>query len=147
MRKEHNTDPSVNVYFTVATCVVKIAVSSDRQALCLEHLTVCQAASHECLAETPRLVSRATGSQILDLFAGQTFFAPGKDVKCAASISMAAKDSQKSRKARQDGSVMATNNSSIVSKRSVERLYYPEPHFYRYFVKKPLRRAPLINRK
>lgn len=42
--------------------------------------------------------------------------------------------------------VMGTNNSSIVSKRSVEMLYYPEPHFFRYFVKKPQRRAPLINR-
>ena len=52
-----------------------------------------------------------------------------------------------SKKAKHDESVMATNNSSIVSKRSVERLYYPEPHFYKYFVKKPLRRAPLINRK
>ncbi|KAM0127344.1 hypothetical protein ACHAPC_003296 [Botrytis cinerea] len=42
---------------------------------------------------------------------------------------------------------MGTNNSSIVSKRSVERLYFPnEPHFFRYFVKKPLRRSPLINR-
>lgn len=40
-----------------------------------------------------------------------------------------------------------TNNSSIVSKRSVERLYYPtEPHYFRYFVKKPQRRSPLINR-
>lgn len=40
-----------------------------------------------------------------------------------------------------------TNNSSIVSKRSVEKLYYPdEPHFFRYFVKKFQRRAPLINR-
>ena len=40
-----------------------------------------------------------------------------------------------------------TNNSSIVSKRSVERLYFPnEPHYFRYFVKKPQRRAPLINR-
>ncbi|KAH8897815.1 methyltransferase-like protein [Thozetella sp. PMI_491] len=47
----------------------------------------------------------------------------------------------------QDDQVMATNNSSIVSKRSVERFYYPdEPHFFRYFVKKPLRRSPLINR-
>lgn len=55
--------------------------------------------------------------------------------------------SPKSRKSKQDDSVIATNNSSIVSKRSVERLYYPEPHFYRYFVKKPLRRSPLINRK
>ncbi|KAF3765927.1 hypothetical protein M406DRAFT_11295, partial [Cryphonectria parasitica EP155] len=43
--------------------------------------------------------------------------------------------------------VMATNNSSIVSKRSVERLYYPnEPHFFRFFVNKFQRRAPLINR-
>lgn len=40
-----------------------------------------------------------------------------------------------------------TNNSSIVSKRSVERLYFPhEAHFFRYFVKKPQRRSPLINR-
>lgn len=39
-----------------------------------------------------------------------------------------------------------TNGSSIVSKRSVERLYLPEPHFFRYFVKKPQRRSPLINR-
>lgn len=39
-----------------------------------------------------------------------------------------------------------TNNSSIVSKRSVERLYHSEPHFFRYFVKKPQRRSPLINR-
>jgi tRNA wybutosine-synthesizing protein 4 len=40
-----------------------------------------------------------------------------------------------------------TNNSSIVSKRSVERLYFPnELHFFRYFVKKPQRRSPLINR-
>ena len=52
-----------------------------------------------------------------------------------------------SRRAKDDQSVMGTNNSSIVSKRSVERLYYPnEPHFFRYFVKKPQRRAPLINR-
>ncbi|KAG8160283.1 hypothetical protein KVR01_009819 [Diaporthe batatas] len=47
----------------------------------------------------------------------------------------------------QDDLVMNTNNSSIVSKRSVERLYYPdEPHFFRFFVKKFQRRAPLINR-
>ncbi|KAK4943097.1 tRNA methyltransferase ppm2 [Elasticomyces elasticus] len=44
------------------------------------------------------------------------------------------------------GLIMGTNNSSIVSKRSVERLYLPQPHFYRYFVKKPQRRAPTINR-
>lgn len=47
----------------------------------------------------------------------------------------------------QDNLVMATNSSSIVSKRSVERLYYPdEPHFFRFFVNKFQRRAPLINR-
>ncbi|KAI1780584.1 LCM-domain-containing protein [Hypoxylon cercidicola] len=54
------------------------------------------------------------------------------------------------RSARQqalDDMVMATNSSSIVSKRSVERIYYPnEPHFFRFFVKKFQRRAPLINR-
>ncbi|KAK3997186.1 putative leucine carboxyl methyltransferase 2 [Cladorrhinum sp. PSN332] len=47
----------------------------------------------------------------------------------------------------QDDQVMGTNSSSIVSKRSVEKLYYAsEPHFFRYFVKKFQRRAPLINR-
>ncbi|KAI1412461.1 LCM-domain-containing protein [Hypoxylon sp. FL1857] len=46
-----------------------------------------------------------------------------------------------------DDLVMATNSSSIVSKRSVERIYYPdEPQFFRFFVKKFQRRAPLINR-
>ncbi|CAM1509229.1 Fc.00g029680.m01.CDS01 [Cosmosporella sp. VM-42] len=46
-----------------------------------------------------------------------------------------------------DGLIMGTNSSSIVSKRSVERFYYPdEPHFFRYFVTKFQRRAPLINR-
>jgi len=40
-----------------------------------------------------------------------------------------------------------TNNSSITSKRSVEKLYYPsESHFFRFFVPKFQRRAPLINR-
>ncbi|KAH7397715.1 hypothetical protein BKA64DRAFT_672629 [Cadophora sp. MPI-SDFR-AT-0126] len=53
----------------------------------------------------------------------------------------------KSKAQLQDDSIMGTNNSSIVSKRSVERLYFPnEAHFFRYFVKKPQRRSPLINR-
>ncbi|CZT04273.1 probable leucine carboxyl methyltransferase 2 [Rhynchosporium graminicola] len=53
----------------------------------------------------------------------------------------------KSKSQLQDDSIMGTNNSSIVSKRSVERLYFPdEAHFFRYFVKKPQRRSPLINR-
>ncbi|EEA28289.1 tRNA methyltransferase ppm2 [Talaromyces marneffei ATCC 18224] len=42
--------------------------------------------------------------------------------------------------------VMGTNNSSIVSKRSVELRYFPQYQFFRPFVKKPQRRAPLINR-
>ncbi|KAI1419357.1 leucine carboxyl methyltransferase [Xylaria sp. FL1777] len=51
------------------------------------------------------------------------------------------------RERAQDELVMQTNSSSIVSKRSVERIYYPdEPHYFRYFVKKFQRRAPLINR-
>ncbi|KAF9870544.1 putative leucine carboxyl methyltransferase [Colletotrichum karsti] len=46
-----------------------------------------------------------------------------------------------------DDLIMATNSSSITSKRSVERIYYPdEPHYFRFFVKKFQRRAPLINR-
>lgn len=46
-----------------------------------------------------------------------------------------------------DELVMQTNSSSIVSKRSVERIYFPdEPHYFRYFVNKFQRRAPLINR-
>ncbi|KAM7222076.1 hypothetical protein V8F06_002581 [Rhypophila decipiens] len=53
----------------------------------------------------------------------------------------------KSKKVAQDDQVMATNNSSIVSKRSVEKFYYPdETHYFRFFVKKLQRRAPLINR-
>jgi tRNA wybutosine-synthesizing protein 4 len=44
------------------------------------------------------------------------------------------------------GLIMGTNNSSIVSKRSVERLYLPKPHFFQYFVRKPQRRSPAINR-
>lgn len=42
---------------------------------------------------------------------------------------------------------MDTNNSSIVSKRSVEKLYYGgEAEYFRYFVSKFKRRSPLINR-
>ncbi|KLU81595.1 leucine carboxyl methyltransferase 2 [Magnaporthiopsis poae ATCC 64411] len=58
------------------------------------------------------------------------------------------KSAEKKRQAsKQDDQVMGTNNSSITSKRSVEKIYYPdEPHFFRYFVKRFQRRAPLINR-
>jgi tRNA wybutosine-synthesizing protein 4 len=46
-----------------------------------------------------------------------------------------------------DGLVMDTNKSSIVSKRSVEKLYYADQaEFFRYFVSKYKRRSPLINR-
>ena len=48
---------------------------------------------------------------------------------------------------RNDEHIMDTNNSSIVSKRSVEKLYYGgEPDYFRYFVSKFKRRSPLINR-
>lgn len=48
---------------------------------------------------------------------------------------------------RNDEFVMDTNNSSIVSKRSVEKLYYGgEREYFRYFVSKFKRRSPLINR-
>ncbi|KAF2263362.1 LCM-domain-containing protein [Lojkania enalia] len=48
---------------------------------------------------------------------------------------------------RTDDSIMETNDSSIVSKRSVSKLYFPyEPDFYQPFVPKYARRNPLINR-
>ncbi|EZF33055.1 hypothetical protein H109_02748 [Trichophyton interdigitale MR816] len=47
---------------------------------------------------------------------------------------------------KEAGMVMGTNGSSIVSKRSVERIYYKEPHFFQHFVNSSPRRAPLINR-
>jgi tRNA wybutosine-synthesizing protein 4 len=50
-------------------------------------------------------------------------------------------------KATRDHFIMDTNNSSIVSKRSVEKLYYAgEPEYFRHFVSKFKRRSPLINR-
>ncbi|RKF60766.1 tRNA wybutosine-synthesizing protein 4 [Erysiphe neolycopersici] len=52
-----------------------------------------------------------------------------------------------SRSRKNEEFIIDTNNSSIVSKRSVERLYFlNETHYFRYFVKKPKRRSPLINR-
>jgi len=52
-----------------------------------------------------------------------------------------------SSKLKRDEFVMDTNNSSIVSKRSVEKLYYRgEPEYFRHFVGKFKRRSPLINR-
>ncbi|KAK9457280.1 S-adenosyl-L-methionine-dependent methyltransferase [Dipodascopsis uninucleata] len=65
------------------------------------------------------------------------------------------KHSKDAKKNKQDLAIQETNGSSIVSKRSVERLYYPvkvddsrlpNAHFFKYFVSKPQRRAPLINR-
>ena len=52
-----------------------------------------------------------------------------------------------SKRQKEDHAVMGTNNSSITSKRSVERIYFNDrPHVFRHFVKKPQRRSPLINR-
>ena len=50
-------------------------------------------------------------------------------------------------KVKRDECIMDSNNSSIVSKRSVEKLYYGnEPEYFRYFVSKLKRRSPLVNR-
>ena len=50
-------------------------------------------------------------------------------------------------KQKKDDFIMDTNKSSIVSKRSVEKLYYEgQPEYYRYFVSKFKRRSPLVNR-
>ena len=51
------------------------------------------------------------------------------------------------KKCRTDRDVMDTNNSSIVSKRSVEKFYRPDDvGYHRCFVNKFKRRSPLINR-
>lgn len=64
---------------------------------------------------------------------------PKRPVKMQA-MGLPAKD-------KRDDFIMDTNNSSIVSKRSVEKLYYAgQPEYFRYFVKKFQRRSPLINR-
>ncbi len=43
--------------------------------------------------------------------------------------------------------LLKTDENSIVSKRSVERLYYRDrPHFFRFFVDKFHRRTSLVNR-
>ncbi|KAF4554775.1 Cupin-like domain-containing protein [Elsinoe fawcettii] len=48
---------------------------------------------------------------------------------------------------KRDEFIMDTNSSSIVSKRSVEKLYYPkQAEYFRFFVRKFQRRSPLINR-
>ncbi|KAL8891899.1 MAG: hypothetical protein Q9215_001111 [Flavoplaca cf. flavocitrina] len=70
----------------------------------------------------------------------------GQAAGLGAALSARKASSNKYAKSSRDGRVMDTNNSSIVSKRSVERLYLDKPHFFRYFVKKPIRRSPLINR-
>lgn len=50
-------------------------------------------------------------------------------------------------KEKKDEAIIGTNDYSIVSKRSVEKLYLQnEPQFFRPFIEKPKRRAPLINR-
>lgn len=50
---------------------------------------------------------------------------------------------------QETGLISGTNDSSIVSKRSVERTGYAiksvEHQWFRHFVKRPVRRAPLIN--
>ena len=67
----------------------------------------------------------------------------GRDPKRAAKLTVANAAKQR----QGDDFIMDTNNSSIVSKRSVEKLYFrDEPEYFRYFVTKFKRRSPLINR-
>ncbi|KAI5363306.1 putative JmjC domain, methyltransferase Ppm1/Ppm2/Tcmp, kelch-type beta propeller [Septoria linicola] len=74
-------------------------------------------------------------------------------VKRSVSVPLAVKTNQTTssgqdaQKQQRDELIMDTNKSSIVSKRSVEKLYYDgEPEYFRYFVSKFKRRSPLINR-
>jgi tRNA wybutosine-synthesizing protein 4 len=60
---------------------------------------------------------------------------------------MAKKTAQQKAAEENDANIMATNDSSIVSKRSAELVYHQEPHFIKYFVqRKKVRRSPLISR-
>ena len=55
--------------------------------------------------------------------------------------------STRSKAIKRDESIIGTNDYSIVSKRSVENLYYPhDEQFLRPFVSKFKRRSPIINR-
>ncbi|KAF2032598.1 LCM-domain-containing protein [Setomelanomma holmii] len=57
------------------------------------------------------------------------------------------KRNQRSKQEKKDDDVMNTNDSSIVSKRSVSKLYlHNEPDFYEPFAPRFVRRNPLINR-
>ncbi|KAH7398436.1 leucine carboxyl methyltransferase 2 [Pyrenochaeta sp. MPI-SDFR-AT-0127] len=57
------------------------------------------------------------------------------------------KGNRKTNKEKRDVDIMNTNDSSIVSKRSVSKLYLSkEPDYYEPFVPKFVRRNPLINR-
>lgn len=73
------------------------------------------------------------------------------DVKRSSSMPMVARAVKAKvvdpKKEHRDELIQDTNNSSIVSKRSVEKLYYDgQPEYFRYFVNKFKRRSPLINR-
>ena len=68
-------------------------------------------------------------------------------LKRSSSVPMAKGVARDPQKQQRDELIMDTNKSSIVSKRSVEKLYYDgEPEYFRYFVSKFKRRSPLINR-
>lgn len=73
------------------------------------------------------------------------------DVKRSQSVPMVVRSGKAKvvdpKKEHRDQLIQDTNNSSIVSKRSVEKLYYAgQPEYFRYFVGKFKRRSPLINR-
>ncbi|KAG5953471.1 hypothetical protein E4U53_005463 [Claviceps sorghi] len=73
--------------------------------------------------------------------------ANGRQVDERGNMSDSTTSAPKLARRQLDELIMETNSSSIVSKRSVEKLYYSnESHYFRYFVNKYQRRAPLINR-
>lgn len=74
-----------------------------------------------------------------------------QEAKRSSSVPMIVRTAQAKlvdpKKEHRDELIMDTNKSSIVSKRSVEKLYYDgQPEYFRYFVGKFKRRSPLINR-
>jgi Leucine carboxyl methyltransferase len=92
----------------------------------------------------------ATNEHLKQFFASNPFHGNLGQEHQEKSSNLAAMDSKGScpgmKLEKNAGLIMGTNNSSIVSKRSVERLYHPKPHFFQYFVRKPQRRSPTINR-
>ena len=97
--------------------------------------------------ELPMAATNASLAESIRPGTGQRFEGASVPSNRKAPRSHSPKRPGSSKQKRNDEHVMDTNNSSIVSKRSVEKLYYGgEREYYRYFVSKFKRRSPLINR-